>query len=65
MGKKYTKEFKQHLVEEYAKGRSYPSLSKEYGEMCIRDRLKEKLPKITLAVDAWLLLEVIVWLSIK
>ena len=31
MGKKYTKEFKQHLVEEYAKGRSYPSLSKEYG----------------------------------
>ena len=31
MVKKYQEEFKRHMVEEYAKGRSYPSLSEEYG----------------------------------
>ena len=26
MGKKYQEEFKRHMVEEYAKGRSYPGV---------------------------------------
>lgn len=31
MGKKYSEEFKNHIVKEYAQGRSYASLSSEYG----------------------------------